>query len=451
MSKPIIELKNVTKEFDHKVILDNIDLSIYEGEFVTLLGPSGSGKTTILRLLGGFDWATRGEIKFNGLDIKDLPAHLRETSTIFQDYALFPHLSVENNIKYGLRIKRYAKPKEDLKENINKLLKLKIKKWKKKSSFEMSKLDKIQSEYMKTLEKKKLPEKQKEKIQTWLDDSDFKYSYWETYVDQETNKFNKKYFQRKITKDELDSKMFEALKLVELDGHEKKSIDKLSGGQRQRVALARAIAVEPKILLLDEPLSSLDAKIREKMQVLLSNLQRKLNITFIFVTHDREEALQLSDRIAVIRNGKIEQFDTPKEIYDYPRNKWVAQFIGDYNIFDGKVVDDSTVVFLGKENKFWKQKYSFETGDLVDVLIRPEDITIKKNNGFIAGNVISSTYKGSYYITIVKTKKCNFIVESTNDYKDGEKVYLDWTITSMHLMFKEEEKEGTEVAAIEIS
>ncbi len=437
MSKPIIELKNVTKEFDHKVILDNIDLSIYEGEFITLLGPSGSGKTTILRILGGFEWATRGEIKFNGLDIKDLPAHLRDTSTIFQDYALFPHLSVENNIKYGLRIKRYPKPKDDLKENINKLLKVKVKKWERKSSLEMKKLDKIQNEYIQNLKKNKLPIKEKEKIQNWLDDSDFKYSYWETYADQETNKFNKKHLLRKITKEELDEKMLEALKLVELDGHEKKSIDKLSGGQRQRVALARAIAVEPKILLLDEPLSSLDAKIREKMQVLLSDLQKKLNITFIFVTHDREEALQLSDRIAIIRNGKIEQFDTPKEIYDYPKNKWVAEFIGDYNIFSGIIIDDSTVVFLDKKNKFWKQKYSFNEGDEVDVLIRPEDILIKKSGGSISGKVIDSTYKGSYYITVIKTKKCDFIVESTNHYKEGEKVYLDWTITSMHLMIKE--------------
>ena len=444
MSKPIIQLENVTKEFDHKIILDNIDLSINEGEFITLLGPSGSGKTTILRILGGFEWATRGEIKFNGVDIKDLPAHLRDTSTIFQDYALFPHLSVENNIKYGLRIKRFPKPEEDLKENINKLLKIKTKQWEKKSSIEMKKLDKIQNEYIHNLENKKMPPKQKAKIQNWLDDSDFKYSYWETYVDQEINKFNKKYLLRKITKEELDSKMLEALKLVELEGHEKKSIDKLSGGQRQRVALARAIAVEPKILLLDEPLSSLDAKIREKMQVLLSDLQKKLNITFIFVTHDREEALQLSDRIAIIRNGKIDQFDTPKEIYDYPKNKWVAQFIGDYNMFDGVIIDDSTVSFLGKENKFWKQKYTFEKGDKVDVLIRPEDIVIKKSSGFINGKVISSTYKGSYYITVVKTKKCDFIVESTNDYNEGDKVYLDWTITSMHLMFKEVSDEVSE-------
>ena len=354
---------------------------------------------------------------------------------------MFPHLSVENNIKYGLRIKRYPKPKEDLKENINKLLKAKVKKWEKKSSLEMKKLDKIQNEYIQNLEKKKLPIKEKEKIQNWLDDSDFKYSYWETYVTQETNKFNKKYLLRRITKKELDTKMLEALKLVELDGHEKKSIDKLSGGQRQRVALARAVAVEPKILLLDEPLSSLDAKIREKMQVLLSDLQKKLNITFIFVTHDREEALQLSDRIAIIRNGKIEQFDTPKEIYDYPKNKWVAEFIGDYNIFEGEIIDDSTVLFLGNKNKFWKQKYSFDIGSEVDVLIRPEDILIKKSGGIISGKVINSTYKGSYYITIVKTKKCDFIVESTNDYKEGEKIYLDWTITSMHLMLKEKELE----------
>lgn len=436
MSKAIIELKNVTKTFDNKVILNNINLKINEGEFITLLGPSGSGKTTIIRLIGGFEWATRGEIKFNDVDIKDLPAHLRDTSTIFQDYALFPHLSVENNIKYGLRLKRFPKPETEIKENMKKVLNLKIKKWEKKSHLEMKKLDKIQQEF-EDLKNNKITKRQGEKIQNWLDDSDFKYSYWETFTKQSINKFNKKYMLRKITKDELKSKMSEALSLVELEGHEKKSIDKLSGGQKQRVALARAIAVEPKILLLDEPLSSLDAKIREKMQILLSDLQKKLNITFIFVTHDREEALQLSDRIAIIRNGDIEQFDTPKEIYDYPKNKWVAQFIGDYNIFKGEIIDDSTVLFLGKKNKFWKQKYSFEKGDQVDVLIRPEDIQIRKNDGITSGKVVSSSYKGSYYLTIVKNKKSEFIVESTNDYKEGEKVYLDWTITAMHLMLQE--------------
>ncbi len=438
MSKPIIELKNITKEFDNKVILDNINLLINEGEFITLLGPSGSGKTTILRLIGGFEWATRGEIKFNGLDIKDLPAHLRDTSTIFQDYALFPHLSVENNIKYGLRLKRFPKPKEDFKKNISKLYEIKKQHWDKKSKMKMKKLDKIQEEYISDLETKKLTGKQKTKIQNWLDDSDFKYSYWETYFDQEKNKFNKKYLTRKITKEELNLKMYDSLKLVELDGHEKKSIDKLSGGQKQRIALARAIAVEPKILLLDEPLSSLDAKIREKMQVLLSDIQKKLNITFIFVTHDREEALQLSDRIAIIRNGNIEQYDTPKEIYDYPKNKWVAQFIGDYNIFEGTIINSSTVLFLGKKNKFWKQKYSFEIGTKIDVLIRPEDILIKKNDGIVSGKIISSTYKGSYYITVIKTSKAKFAVESTNFHEEGEKVFLDWTVTSMHLMLHED-------------
>ncbi|MDK2819878.1 MAG: ABC transporter ATP-binding protein [Mycoplasmataceae bacterium] len=438
MSKAIIELKNVTKTFDNKVILNNINLKINEGEFITLLGPSGSGKTTIIRLIGGFEWATRGEIKFNDADIKDLPAYLRDTSTIFQDYALFPHLSVENNIKYGLRLKRFPKPAADIKENMKKVLKIKIKQWEKKANLEMKKLDKIQQGF-EDLKTNKITKRQRDKIQNWLDDSDFKYSYWETFTKQSINKFNKRYMLRKITKDELNSKVSEALSLVELEGHEKKSIDKLSGGQKQRVALARAIAVEPKILLLDEPLSSLDAKIREKMQILLSDLQKQLNITFIFVTHDREEALQLSDRIAIIRNGGIEQFDTPKEIYDYPKNKWVAQFIGDYNIFEGEIIDDSTVMFLGKKNKFWKQKYSFEKGEKVDVLIRPEDIQIRKNDGITSGKVISSSYKGSYYLTIVKNKKSEFIVESTNDYKEGEKVYLDWTITAMHLMLQEKE------------
>ncbi|MGL4343310.1 MAG: ABC transporter ATP-binding protein [Metamycoplasmataceae bacterium] len=438
MSKPIIELKNIVKEFEDKVVLNDINLSIQKGEFITLLGPSGSGKTTILRLIGGFEWATRGEIKFNNVDIKDLPAHLRETSTIFQDYALFPHLSVENNIKYGLKLRRFAKSKDEIDEKIWKIYDLKKKKWDKKAKIEMKKLDKIQEQYIKDLTKKRLHKKTRKKIQNWLDDSDFKYSYWETYKSQEMAKFEKHYLTRKITKEELNKFMFEALSLVELEGYEKKSIDVLSGGQKQRVALARAIAVEPEILLLDEPLSALDANIRKKMQLLLIEIQKKLNITFIFVTHDREEALELSDKIAIIKDGKVEQFAAPREIYDYPKNKWIAKFIGDCNLFESVLISENEIMLFNKKLKIWDEKYRFNVGDAVDILIRPEDIEIHKSKGIISGILLNSIYKGSYYMCSIETKFGIIYAETSRNYKENEKIYLTWDVESMHLMPKEE-------------
>lgn len=435
MTKPIIELKNVVKTYDDKEILKNINLSVNKGEFVTLLGPSGSGKTTILRLIGGFEWATRGEILFKGLDVKDLSAHMRETSTIFQDYALFPHLNVENNIKFGLKLKRIPKPIEQIDEKILKKQKQLQKKWAKEAEIAKNKLDKIQDEYERDLKKGKLPKKKLLKIQSWLDDSDFKYSSWEMYPILMNEKFEKKYLTRKITKDEINKIILESIQLVGLQGHEKKSIDQLSGGQKQRVALARSIVVEPSILLLDEPLSALDAKIREQIQQLLVDLQKKLGITFIFVTHDREEALRLSDKIAIMRDGKIEQYGEPKEIYDFPVNKWIAKFIGNNNIFEGEILDKEKVLLLNKKLKYWK-KYNFEKGQKVDILIRPEDILIKKNNGIIYGEVVSIVYKGSYYMIKVSTMQGIILVEATNEYEIGDKFYLDWTITSMHLMKK---------------
>lgn len=438
MKKPILELKNVVKEFDNKIILNDINLAITKGEFITLLGPSGSGKTTILRLIGGFEKPTRGEIIFEGSDIKDLPPHLRETSTIFQDYALFPHLSVENNIKYGLKLKRFAKSKDEISEETWKRYALMKKKWDKKASDKMKKLDKIQKQYITDLAKKKLHKKTRAKLQNWLDNSDFEYSYWETYKDQEEIKFEKNHLTRKITKEELNKQMFDALFLVELNGYEKKPINVLSGGQKQRVALARAIAVEPKILLLDEPLSALDAPTRKKMQSLLIDLQKKIGITFIFVTHDREEALELSDKIAIIREGNVEQFAPPMEIYDYPLNKWVAKFIGDYNLFESTLVSDKEIFLFDKKLAFWTKKYDFSIGDNVDVLIRPEDIEINKKSGILKGTIISSTYKGSYYMCDIETDFGIIKAETSKTYKDNEKIFLDWDIESMHLMLPEE-------------
>lgn len=436
LKKPIIELKNVVKKYEDKTILKNINLKIRKNDFVTLLGPSGSGKTTILRLIGGFEWATRGEILFNGLDIKDLPPHMRDVSTIFQDYALFPHLSVENNIKYGLKLKRIFLPKESIKPSVFEKQKQLQKKWQKDAIAAMKKLDKIQLEYEKDLKKKKLPKKKLQKIQKWLDDSDFKYASWEVWPLLMNEKFEKKYLTRRITNEEMDKIVSEVIKLVGLEGHEKKSIDKLSGGQKQRVALARSIVIEPSLLLLDEPLSALDAKIREQMQQFLLDIQKKIGITFIFVTHDREEALRLSDVIAVMRDGRIEQYGSPKEIYDYPINKWVANFIGDSNIFEGKIINDSKMILLDKKLKYWS-KYKFDPNKIVDVLIRPEDIQIKRSDGIIKGKVLSIVYKGSYYMIEVKYKNHIILIESSNEFETGETIYLDWNITSMHLMEQE--------------
>ncbi|QGZ97650.1 ATP-binding cassette domain-containing protein [Mycoplasma sp. NEAQ87857] len=436
---PIIELTEVVKEFSDKTVLHSIDLEIKRGEFVTLLGPSGSGKTTILRLLGGFEWATRGEIKFNGIDIKDLPAHKRNVSTIFQDYALFPHLNVEGNIAYGLKLKRINK--EEINQKHIALLEQKKKLWQNKATLKMNELDKIQEQYELELEKYKEGTYQYRKRQDWLDDSDFKYSYWENYVSQKTEAFENKYFKRKMTKQEMQDKIQKMIKLVGLEGNETKAISQLSGGMKQRVALARSLVIEPEILLLDEPLSALDAKIRQKMQVLLREIQQELGLTFIFVTHDQDEALELSDRVAVMRGGVIEQYDTPKNIYDFPVNIWVAKFIGDSNIFDAKIMKNGNVKMLDKEFKTIHEYEQFKNSN-VDALIRPEDIdivlTTKNTKDKIKGKIKDISYRGSYYYLSVETDEEEIIyVETSKKFEIGDKVYLSWTIDSIHLMDKD--------------
>ncbi|EIE40701.1 spermidine/putrescine transport system ATP-binding protein PotA [Mycoplasmopsis canis UFG4] len=438
--KHIIELKNIVKTFDNKTVLNNIDLKINRGEFVTLLGPSGSGKTTILRLIGGFEWATRGEIKFNGRDIKDLSPHKRNVSTIFQDYALFPHLNVEGNILYGLKIKRVQK--EEINQKYISNLEIKKTKWENKAKQEMKKLDDIQEKFINELQKLKPGTYQYNKRQRWLDDSDFKYSYWENFVELKVQDYENKYFKRKMTKDELKAKTKRIIDIVGLSGNETKAISELSGGMKQRVALARSLVIEPEILLLDEPLSALDAKIRQKMQILLRTVQQELGLTFIFVTHDQDEALELSDRIAIMRDGIIEQYDTPKNIYDYPVNIWVAKFIGDSNIFNGKMVQDGNVKLFGREYKTIHEEDEFEKNMEVDVLIRPEDIDITNNttskDGKIIGWVKEISYRGSYYYLTIESDEGNiFHVETAKKFDIDEMVYLSWTIDSIHLMKKD--------------
>lgn len=431
-SEIIISLVDVDKEFADKKVLDQINLDIKRGDFVTLLGPSGSGKTTILRLIGGFEWTTRGEIKFNGIDIKDVPAHKRDTATIFQDYALFPHLSVRGNIEFGLKLKRIKKKAEEIPDVVWKKFEHLKKKWQDKQNRKIKELKILQAHLEKLLENPQLDIKKRKKLQDKLDDSDFRYSNWENYLTSKSESFKKKYLTRKITKQEINKEITDIIDLVGLTGNENRAISELSGGMKQRVALARSLVIEPEIVLLDEPLSALDTKIRQKMQVFLKKIQQKLGLTFIFVTHDQDEALQLSDKIAIIRNGKIAQYDEPKQIYDYPVNKWVANFIGDSNFFQAKYIKKNQVEILGL--KLYTIHDEFIPGQKLDCLIRPEDIDIDLNSGYFKGKVIQNIYKGSYYSLDIKVENTIINVE-TNDFYDLEtQVFLKWDDDAIHLM-----------------
>ena len=309
----LIEFRNIVKNFDGQTVLKGINLDIYENEFVTLLGPSGCGKTTLLRILGGFLEQDEGSVIFNGEEISDVPAYKRPINTVFQRYALFPHLNVYENVAFGLRIK-------------------------------------------------------------------------------------------KMSNDLIQPKVDRMLELVGLDGYQKKDVTLLSGGQQQRVAIARALVNEPDVLLLDEPLSALDAKLRKEMQIELKRIQEEVGITFIFVTHDQEEALTMSDKIVVMKDGNIEQIGTPMEIYNEPINRYVANFIGQSNIMDGIMKKDYLVNFDDKN--FECVDYGFKEKEPVDVVIRPEDIEIKKKGrGKMNGQVISVMFKGVHYEVIVETKR----------------------------------------------
>ena len=309
----LIEFRNIVKNFDGQMVLKGINLDIFENEFVTLLGPSGCGKTTLLRILGGFLEQDEGSVMINGEEISKVPAYKRPINTVFQKYALFPHLNVYDNVAFGLRIK-------------------------------------------------------------------------------------------KMSNDLIEPKVNRMLELVGLDGYQKKDVTLLSGGQQQRVAIARALVNEPDVLLLDEPLSALDAKLRKEMQQELKRIQEEVGITFIFVTHDQEEALTMSDKIVVMKDGNIEQIGTPTEIYNEPANRYVANFIGQSNIIDGIMKQDYLVNFDDKD--FECVDYDFKDNEPVDVVIRPEDIQIKKKGrGQMNGQVISVLFKGVHYEVIVETKR----------------------------------------------
>lgn len=339
---PLIEIKNLTKEYDGDIVLKGIDLTIHENEFVTLLGPSGCGKTTLLRIIGGFDTPTSGEVEFNGKDLIQIPSYKREINTVFQKYALFPHLNVFDNIAFGLRMKKV--PEAEVTERVNRML-----------------------------------------------------------------------------------------KMIKLTDFAKRGIDSLSGGQQQRIAIARALVNRPKVLLLDEPLGALDLKLRQDMQYELKEIQREMGITFIFVTHDQEEALTMSDTIVVLNDGLIQQIGTPVDIYNEPRNRFVANFIGESNIINAVMLEDYKVEFEG--HIFECVDRGYNPNETVEVVIRPEDLQIvSKENGAFTGIVDSVIFKGVHYEIIVMVDGREYIVHSTQSAEVGAEVGMTVAPADIHVM-----------------
>ncbi len=363
MSNKIIELQNVKRQFeDGVVVVDDLNLYVRKGEFITFLGPSGCGKTTTLRMIAGFDKPTEGKILLNGKDISNLPPNKRPINTVFQRYALFPHLNVYDNVAFGLKMKK-----------------------------------------VKVTYKKETGETV-EKIE--------KYKKWE-----------------------IAKKVEKVLKMVDLEGFEKRSVSTLSGGQQQRVAIARAIINEPEILLLDEPLGALDLKMRKDMQLELKEMHKKLGITFIYVTHDQEEALTMSDTIVVMKDGVIQQIGTPTDIYNEPKNSFVADFIGESNIFSGTIVGDKKVRFIGHNFDCVDE---FEKNEKVDVVVRPEDVVlVDVGEGQVDGKIINSIFKGVHYEMVMKVGKTEIIIQDTIERKVGEQVSLKIAPNDIHIMAKE--------------
>ena len=357
MSKKLINLTGISKSYGDHVVLDDLNLYIRENEFITLLGPSGCGKTTTLRIIGGFEAPDAGSVVFDGKDITSLSPNERNLNTVFQKYALFPHMSIAENIAFGLRIKKKSK------EYIN---------------------DKIRY----------------------------------------------------------------ALKLVNLEGFENRSIDSLSGGQQQRIAIARAIVNEPKVLLLDEPLGALDLKLRQDMQYELIRLKNELGITFVFVTHDQEEALTISDTIVVMNQGYIQQIGTPEMIYNEPVNAFVADFIGDSNIINGTMIQDKVVEILGVKIPCVDEGFGCNTP--VDVVIRPEDVEIiEPGAGFMDGDIVSIIFKGVHYEISIMANGYEWLVHTTKMYPVGTHVGINVIPFNIQIMNKpeSEDEEAVEIDA----
>ena len=363
----IIELKNVCKDYNGKPAVKNVSMSIKRGEFVTFLGPSGCGKTTTLRMIAGFEKPTSGTVYFNDEDITTLPPHLRNVNTVFQKYALFPHLNVFKNIAFGLKLKRVPSS--------------------------------------------------------------------ETYTDKDGNEYEKL---RKLTKQEITDKVNAALKLVDLEDYGHRNVNSLSGGQQQRVAIARALVNEPEVLLLDEPLGALDLKMRKDMQIELMNMHKKIGITFIYVTHDQEEALTMSDTIVVMRDGVIQQIATPQKIYDEPANAFVADFIGESNIFSGVMIEDFKVEFFGKT--FECVDKGFKHNEPIDVIIRPEDVYVlppDNSASMMTGKVTSCVFKGDHYqILALIDGENELLIHDTTEVKVNDEIGIFIKPFDLHIMHK---------------
>ena len=412
----IISLQNVTKVFDGTTVVENFNLDITKGEFVTFLGPSGCGKTTTLRMIAGFELPTSGVVLLNGQDISLLPPYKRPINTVFQRYALFAHLNIYKNIAFGLKLKKVPyevkvidKEKIAANEKAIKDLNIKIKD---KNSSLSSESKKEIAKTIASLEK---------------ENKELRANPTKTIT-----KF------RHFSKKEIDEKVKSALKIVDLEGFEKRDISTLSGGQQQRIAIARAIVNEPEILLLDEPLGALDLKMRKEMQLELKAMHKKLGITFIYVTHDQEEALTMSDTIVVMNDGEIQQVGKPKEIYDEPNNAFVADFIGESNIYTGTMAKDNKVRFL---NKYWDADPvdfgKFPINEKVDVVVRPEDFILgKAGKGIVDGVISSKIFKGMHYEYIINVGKAEVIVQSTAELEEGASVGLNVEPVNIQIMKK---------------
>lgn len=412
-SEYIIELRHVTKVFDGIKVIDDENFSVKKGEFITLLGPSGCGKSTTLRMIAGFETPTSGEIILDGRDIVPVPPYRRPVNTVFQHYALFPNLDVYGNVAFGLRLKKVPIPLKDKEGN------------------PILKVNKSQINYY----RKQIARFQKDSV---IDPEikRAKIEEFQAHIERLKNHPEQAYKYRHLTDEEIDDRVMRALQIVDLDDMEDRSISTLSGGQQQRVAIARAICLQPKILLLDEPLGALDLKMRKDMQLELKEMHRKLGITFIYVTHDQEEALTMSDRVLVMSNGIIQQIGTPTEIYNEPRNAFVADFIGDSNIYNGVYLGNMKVHFLSRT---FDCVDTFPAGERVDVVVRPEDVKLSREPGFgtFPGRIDSRVFKGIFFQYSIMVGREEVIVKSTEAFDEGSEVNLLIEPDEIHIMKKE--------------
>lgn len=425
----LIELKDITKEFNGQVVLRGIDLTIEQNEFVTLLGPSGCGKTTTLRIIGGFVEPSAGEVLFEGLSILDTPAHKRPTNTVFQRYALFPHLNVFENVAFGLRVKNDSLSTLEKMRAIQQTYQTKIKATLDKAeikAYKKSLREEISVLRDPNLLLKKEINQLKKKLKTASDVIE---------IQKQIDELSDKLVTRKTVEQDIQQKVVKYLKLVGLEGYDQREVHRLSGGQQQRVAIARALINEPKVLLLDEPLAALDLKLRQEMQYELKEIQRSAGITFIFVTHDQEEALTMSDKIVVMNQGEIYQIGTPEDIYNEPANTFVAKFIGESNIIEGIMKDDYLIYFDGVD--YQCVDTGFSKNEKVDVVIRPEDIDIvDEAKGFLSGIVDSIAFKGVYYEIDVKTEFRTYTIHTTDYHGIDTKVGIIFGPEDIHIMEK---------------